>query len=181
MGEGEAVGEGEEAVGEGEEVVGEGEAVDDGDAVTDGEGDAEAVGRAVEGGGLLECGVRLGPGELTVTTGTMADRGPGAGDVDGAWAGWVPRTAGADGAAADVGKASAPGATRAADERGGGPPSAKLTATDAASRAAVTPAAVSGRHQRRPGDRPGGAAGLGEAPGDVMAPRVAPGSQPGTG
>jgi hypothetical protein len=125
----------------------------------------------VEGGGLL------GRGELTVTTGMMAGRGPGAGDLDGAEAGRVPGTAGAGGTAADVGEAAALGATLAADEGGGAPPSAKLTATDAASRAAVTPAAVSGRHQRRPGDRPGGLAGRGEA----FAPRAAPGSQPDAG
>ena len=81
----------------------------------------------------------------------MAACGPGPGDVDGMEAGWLAGTAGADGAAVDVGEATARGSTRAADERGGGPPSAKLTATDAAIRVAVAPAAVSGRHQRRPG------------------------------
>jgi len=154
--------------------------VGDGEVVTDAVGDGDALGEAVvEGGGLLGLGERLWGGEPTVTTG-MADCGPGAGDVDGAEAGWVAGTAGADDAAADVGEATAPGSTLAADERGGGPPSAKLTATDAAIRAAVTPAAVSGRHQRRPEGGPDGVAargGLGEA----MAPRAAPGSQPGTG
>ena len=93
-----------------------------------------------------------------MTTGT-ACCGPGTGDVDGVEAGWVAGTAGADDAAVDVGEATARGSTLAADERGGGPPSAKLTATDAASRPAAIPAAVTGRHQRRPWDRPGGWAG----------------------
>ena len=159
--------------------MGDGEPVGDGEAVTDedGEGDGDALGGVVvEDGGLLGRGERLWGGELTVTTG-MADCGPGTGDVDGTEAGWVAGTAGADGAAVEVGEATALGSTRAADERGGGPPSAKLTATDAAIRPAVTPAAVTGRHQRRPGDRPGGLAG----PGEAIAPRAAPGSQPGTG
>ena len=176
-GDGEPVGD-VEPVGDGE-AVGNGEPVGDGEAVTDGdgEGDGDALGRVVaEDGGLLGRGERLWRGELTVTTG-MAGCGPGTGDVDGMEAGWVAGTAGAAGAAADVGEATALGCTRAADERGVGPPSAKLTATDAAIKPAVTPAAVSGRHQRRPGDRPGGLAG----PGEAMAPRAAPGSQPGAG
>ena len=175
MGDDDPPGDGDgEAVGDAD-----GEAVGDGEAVTDGEGDREAV----EAGGLLGRGEWLGRGELTVATGRMAGRGPGAGDVDGTEAGRVRGTAGTGGAAADAGEAAALGATLAADDREGGPPSAKLTATDAASRPAVIPAAVTGRHERRPWDRPGGLAGPGSwaGPGEAIASRASPGSQPDTG
>ena len=71
----------------------------------------------------------------------------------------------------DVGRAGgrvavAPGTACAADECLGVPRRARLTATDAASTLAVTPAA-SGRHQRRGGSRPGRRGGA--SPGAVAA------------
>src|SRR6185437_15956408 len=103
----------------------------------------------------------------------------------GATAGGVPGTAGAGDAVVSVGEAAARGVSPAAGERGPAAPSAKLTATDAASMPDVTPAAVSGRHQRRPDGRPGGPAGAAGAavasPPSASAPRAGPGSQPGAG
>src|SRR6266852_3077057 len=84
----------------------------------------------------------------------MAGAGPGPAEEDALWdleaAGCVRETTGADDAGpAEVGAAAALGLECAADEGRAVPPRAKLTATDAASTPAVTPAAVSGRHRRR--------------------------------
>jgi hypothetical protein len=121
--------------GEGDGDTGDGEA--DGDREADGDTAAEAV----EGGG------RLGRGESAATwAGTAAARGPCAGELaPGSTACRVPGTVAADGDA--VGEAAACGASLSAGERGPTAPSAKLTATDAASTPDVTPAAVSGRRQ----------------------------------
>src|SRR5690348_8463059 len=117
----------------------------DGDA-GDGEADGDTVAEAVEGGG------RLGRGESAATwAGTMAARGPRVGEVTPGSDGYRgPGIVAAGGDALDVGEAAARGASLAAGERGPTAPSAKLTATDAASTPDVTPAAVSGRRQRRP-------------------------------
>ena len=109
----------------------------------DGEADGDTAAEAVEGGG------RLGRGESAATwAGMMAARGPRAGELAPGSAGYrVPGTVAADGDAVGVGEAAARGASLAAGERGPTAPSAKLTATDAASTPDVTPAAVSGRRQ----------------------------------
>jgi hypothetical protein len=139
----------EGAAGDGETVMdGEGDG-DTGDGEADGDtGDGEADGdvAAAEGGG------RLGRGESAATwAGMMAARGLCAGEPAPGSAGYrVPGTVAADGDAVGVGEAAARGASLTAGERGPTAPSAKLTATDAASTPDVTPAAVSGRRQRRP-------------------------------
>src|SRR6185437_6946555 len=181
VGDGDSPGDGDEdAVGDGETVMdGEG----DGDAGGDDAG-GDAVAAVVEG--AVEGGGRPGRGVPAVTTaGMMAARGPRAGELTrGVAAGRVPGTEGAGDAGVSVGEAAARGVSPAAGERGPAAPSAKLTATDAASMPDVTPAAVSGRHQRRPDGRsggPAGAAGAAASMPSASAPRAGPGSQPGAG
>src|SRR6185312_1006530 len=179
VGDGDSPGDGDEdAVGDGETVMdGEG----DGDAGGDDAG-GDAVAAVVEG--AVEGGGRPGRGVPAVTTaGMMAARGPRAGELTrGVAAGRVPGTEGSGDAGVSVGEAAARGVSPAAGERGPAAPSAKLTATDAASMPDVTPAAVSGRHQRRPDGRSGGPAGTAAASMPAAsAPRAGPGSQPGAG
>ena len=127
--------------------VGDGDAVGDGEAVGDADGDSVAEGEL-----LVSVDV---PGDVIVSTaGMMAGSGPvpaeedTPGDLDGARC--VREIAGADDAgSAEVCAAAALGLDCTADEGRAVPLKAKLTATDAASTAAVTPAAVSGRHRRR--------------------------------
>ena len=153
-----------------------------GDTVMDGEGDGEAVGDGAGGDAAAEAvedGGRLGRWVPTATTaGLMAARDPRAGELTrGAAAGRVPGTAGAGGPVVSVGEAAARGASLVADGSEPAGLSAKLTATDAASTPDVTPAAVSGRHQRRPDGRTGGSAGpAGASTLSANAPRAGPGS-----
>jgi hypothetical protein len=128
----------------------------DAEAVGDREGDGDAGGDlnadAVADGGLL---VDV-PGDVTVcAAGMMAGLGPGAAE-EGA-AGGVSEITGADGASVKV-RGAAFGTSCAAEEGPVLPLRAKLTATDAPSTAAVTPAATSGRHTARL--RPVGGDGL---------------------
>src|SRR6185312_11155717 len=184
VGDGDSPGDGDE------------DAVGDGETVMDGEGDADAGGDDAGGDavaevveGAAEGGGRPGRGVPAVTTaGMMAARGPRAGELTrGVAAGRVPGTEGAGDAGVSVGEAAARGVSPASGERGPAAPSAKLTATDAASMPDVTPAAVSGRHQRRPDGRLGGSAGPAGASApsasvpSASAPKAGPGSQPGAG
>jgi hypothetical protein len=150
----------------------------DGDGLGDGDGDGDAVGDA-EDVGLVAvgdaCGVgdRDGDGELlldgvpgdvtvsiagTMSAGAGAGKAPGdddalGGGVDGGVPGDDARPAGTARVAAAFGRRTSADGCPAAPDR------AKLTAADAASTPAVTPAATSGRHQRcrdswsRPRDR----------------------------
>ena len=157
-------------------------AAGDGDTVMDGDGDGEAGGREADGDASaepVEGGGRLGRGESAATwAGTMAARGPCAGELTPGSDGYgVPGTVAADGDTVGVGEAAARGASLAAGERGPTAPSAKLTATDAASTPDVTPAAVSGRRQRRPE----GLAADPAYPAGASALRGAAGSHPGAG
>src|SRR5690348_13459665 len=176
--------------------VGDEDAVGDGETVRDGEGDGDAGGDDAGGDAVAEVveGAVEGDGRpgrgvpAAATAGMMAARGPRAGELTrGVAAGRVPGTAGAGGAVVSVGEAAARGVSPAAGERGPAAPSAKLTATDAASMPDVTPAAVSGRHQRRPDGRLGGSAGPAGASApsasvpSASAPKAGPGSQPGAG
>jgi len=169
-GDGDALGGGDEGT------AGDGETVLDGEGdggAGDGEADGDTAAAAVEGGG------RLGCGESAATwAGTMAARGPRAGELTPGSDGYrVPGTVAADGDAVGVGEAAARGASLAAGERGPTAPSAKLTATDAASTPDMTPAAVSGRRQRRPEDLAADPA----YPAGASALRGAAGSHPGAG
>jgi hypothetical protein len=84
--------------------------------------------------------------------------GFGSGGADEGAAGCVPEITGAEDASVEVRVAVTLGADCAAELCRAGPPRAKLTATDAPSTVAVTPAAVSGRHTVR--FRPAGREGL---------------------
>ena len=119
-------------------------------------------------------------GDVTVSAaGMKAGLGPGTAE-EGA-AGCAREITGAGGAAVEVRGTAALGTSCAAEEGRALPLRAKLTATDAPSTAAVTPAATSGRHTVR-ARRTGGAGlaggrGLGAMCGP-NAPRAASGSEP---
>jgi len=125
------------------EAVGDEEGDGDADGDIDADGDLDADGVA-DRGRVVDAA-----GDVTVSAaGMKAGLGPGTAE-EGA-AGCAREITGAGGAAVEVRGTAALGTSCAAEEEGRAfPLRAKLTATDAPSTAAVTPAATSGRHTVR--------------------------------